>query len=536
MVVERLRKENEGFMQNPTLASMKLTIIYVFLGSLWILMSDRFLGLLDVGKETVTRISIVKGWMFVIITGILAYTVVRSILTRLRTAEDKLSDSWRSLSNTSRELEYQAYHDQITGARNKKALTKDVSELISSSACGKFAFIAIDIDNFKYINDTKGHSFGDRLLAKVCLRLGKLTAGDCNIYKLGEDGFVIVLEGFNEVLEVKEAAARLLQGFKAPFDICGSSFFITISLGIAVYPDHGHSVEALLKNADIALSSAKATGKNRMVFYSKPMDEAVLERVAVEKHLRTALEKDEFELYYQPQMDTATKKVSGFEALIRWNSPELGPVSPAKFISIAEDTHMIIPIGEWVLRNACLYLKKLHQRGYTGLSMAVNVSMIQLLQEDFTDKVMKILDGLKLNPRYLELEITESTLMESCEEIEEKLHILRDKGIEIALDDFGKGYSSLYYLRQLPISTLKIDKSFIDAIDSGEKHKTLANFMVRIGRTMGLKVVAEGVETKEQLDYLIKNKCHRIQGYFFSKPIPGKEAAAYLEEQFEQCK
>ena len=535
MLGESIRKEFEGSMLSPARASIKMTMIYVFLGTLWILMSDRFLGLLDMDRETVTRISIVKGWVFVIITGTLGYLVVRSMLIKLKWAENRLYDSCLSLDSTSRELEYQVYHDQITGAGNKKALIRDVDELIGSSADDKFALIIVDIDNFKYINDTKGHSFGDRLLVKVCSRLDSLTAVDSDVYKLGEDSFVIVLKGFEKMSEVKETAAWLLQGFKEPFDICGCSFYITISLGIAVYPGHGSSAEVLLKNADIALSSAKAKGKNRMVFYSKPMNEAVLERVAIEKHLRTALENEEFELYYQPQIDTATKKVTGFEALLRWNNPELGQVSPLKFISIAEDTHMIIPIGEWVLRNACTYLKKLHKIGYTWLTMGVNVSMVQLLQEDFTDRVMEILDWLKLNPCCLELEITESTLMESCEEIEEKLNILRKKGIGIALDDFGKGYSSLYYLRQLPITTLKIDKSFVDAIESGGKHKTLANFMVRMGRTMGLKVVAEGVETKKQLDYLTRNKCHRIQGYYFSKPISGEDAIEYLEGQVEEC-
>jgi predicted signal transduction protein with EAL and GGDEF domain len=358
------------------------------------------------------------------------------------------------------------------------------------------------------------------MLVKVCSQLEDLMGEDSTIFRLGGDGFVIVFEDLNETSQAEKLAIRLLKGFKSPFELDGSSLFVTVSMGIALYPDHGDNMEELLKNADIALYKAKETGKNRIVFYNKPMDEAVSERVYIEKHLRTALDNNEFELYYQPQIDIATKNVSGLEALIRWNSSELGFVSPLRFISIAEDTHMIIPIGEWVLRNACIYLKKLHQQGYEELTMSVNISMVQLIQEDFLDMVMDTLDRVKLNPKYLELEITESTLMESYEIIESKLELLKEKGLRIALDDFGKGYSSLNYLRQLPIATLKIDKSFIDTIGSKGKHKSLTSLMIKIGKTMGLNVVAEGVETQEQMDYLVKNKCDRMQGYLFSKPMP----------------
>jgi EAL domain-containing protein (putative c-di-GMP-specific phosphodiesterase class I) len=261
------------------------------------------------------------------------------------------------------------------------------------------------------------------------------------------------------------------------------------------------------------------------------MNDAISERVLLEKHLRTALDNNEFVLHYQPQLDIATNKVSGLEALIRWNSPELGFVSPLKFISIAEDTHLIIPIGEWVLKNACLFLKKLHQQGYSDMLMSVNISMLQLIQDDFANKVMEILDELKLDPKYLELEITESILMESYEAIAEKLKLLKGKGVRIALDDFGKGYSSLNYLKQLPISTLKIDKSFVDTISADDKNKSLTDLIVTIGITMGLCVVAEGVETQEQLDYLVEHKCSKIQGYFFSRPVPDEAVVDAIKER-----
>jgi EAL domain-containing protein (putative c-di-GMP-specific phosphodiesterase class I) len=243
----------------------------------------------------------------------------------------------------------------------------------------------------------------------------------------------------------------------------------------------------------------------------------------IEKHLRTALEKNEFDLYYQPQLDVKTNRVSGFEALIRWKNPELGLVPPSKFISIAEDIHMIIPIGQWVVRNACLFLKKLHRNGYTNLTVSVNASILQLMQNDFADSVLEILETVKLDPEFLEVEVTESVLMESYDLIAAKLKMMRTKGIRIALDDFGKGYSSLNYLRHLPISTLKIDKSFIDTISVNDRKKSLTDLIVRIGKNMGLCVIAEGVETQEQMDYLVKHKCDKIQGYLFCKPAVENE-------------
>ncbi len=548
---------------NPEQISLRISITYMLLGALWILLSDKILGLLVVDKEAVTRISMIKGWIYVLISGLLIFTLVRSSLQRLKTAEGKLYNSYQSLSEVNmelaaaynqvaeaqneltlqydklmekqrrleksdRELEYMAYYDQITGVKNKISLIKRISELITSKNCRKIALMIVDIDNFKFINDTMGHSFGDQLLIKVGSRLENLAEAGTNIYRFGGDGFVLVLEDYEEASLAEKLAVRLLKGFRVPFDINGSSLFITISIGISIYPEHGDCMDELLKNADIALYKAKETGKNRIVFYNRPMHDAVSERVSIEKHLRTALINNEFELYYQPQVDIGDYRVSGLEALIRWKSPELGFVSPLRFISIAEDSHMIIPIGEWVLKNACLYIKRLHQQGYGGLSISVNISMLQLLQDDFADKVMEILDYVKLDPEYLELEITESILMESYEVIAEKLKLLKSKGIKIALDDFGKGYSSLNYLKQLPISTLKIDKSFIDTIGSAGKHKSLTNLMVRIGKTMGLSVVAEGVETQEQLDYLVKHKCDKYQGYLFSKPLTADKVIEIL--------
>ena len=492
----------------------------MLVGTLWILLSDKILGLLVADNAAITRISMIKGWVYVLVSGILIFILVSSSLKRVKFVEERFYDSCQNLSEANMELEHLAYHDQITGVRNRISLIKRINELVSSKDSMKIAILIADIDNFKYINDAMGHSIGDQVLIKVSSRLEGLAGVDSTVYRLDGDGFVIALEGYEEAPLVERLADRVLKDFKTPLDVNGSKLFVTISIGVSMYPENGDSMDELLKNADIALNKAKATGKNRVVFYDKTMNEAVSERVNIEKHLRAALINNEFELYYQPQWDIAKNKVSGLEALIRWRNPELGYVNPLKLISVAEDTHMIIPIGEWVLKSACTYLKGLHRQGHEELSVSVNISMVQLLQDDFVCKVTEILDYAGLNPEYLELEITESVLMESCDALEGKLKLLKDKGIKIALDDFGKGYSSLNYLKQLPISTLKIDKSFIDTIESDSKHKSLTNLIVKLGRIMGLSVVAEGVETKEQLDYLTRYRCDKVQGYLFSKPVP----------------
>ncbi|HNR03239.1 MAG TPA: bifunctional diguanylate cyclase/phosphodiesterase [Bacillota bacterium] len=503
--------------------SLRIALTYMIVVALWILLSDKILGLLAADNAVITRISMIKGWVYVLISGILIFVIVSYSLKRVKIAEGKLYDSCQNLSEANMELEHLAYHDQITGVRNKISLIKRINELVSSDDSKKIAILIADIDNFKYINDAMGHSIGDQVLIKFSSRLKGLAGVDSTVYRLGGDGFVIALEGYEEASSVKRLAEGLLKDFKTPLDVNGSKLFITISIGVSMYPENGDGMDELLKNADIALNKAKATGKNRVVFYNRTMNEAVSERVNIEKHLRAALINNEFELYYQPQWDIVQNKVSGLEALIRWKNPELGYVNPLKFINIAEDTHMIIPIGEWVLKSACTTLKELHRQGHEGLSVSVNISMVQLLQDDFVCKVTGILDYAGLSPEYLELEITESVLMESCDALEGKLKILKDMGIKIALDDFGKGYSSLNYLKQLPISTLKIDKSFIDTIESDSKHKSLTNVIVKLGRIMGLSVVAEGVETKEQLDYLTRHRCDKVQGYLFSKPVPGEK-------------
>jgi len=438
-------------------------------------------------------------------------------IKRLRTKYDKCFEEYEA------QVHDLKYHDQLTGLYNRRVLNQRLDLLIKENKYKSSALIFIDVDDFKYVNDVMGHTLGDLLLIKISERVIKLQKTNCTFYRLGGDEFAVLIEDVNNKTEIEKVTSKILKEFKISFELDSSYFFITLSTGIAIYPYNGVTVDDLLKNADCALYKAKELGRNRTVFYNKDMNEEVSEKILIEKNLRTALENNEFELYYQPQFDIGKDNISGFEALIRWRNPELGFVQPLTFIGIAEETKLIIPIGNWVLRNACIFLKKINEQNNKQYNIAVNISVVQLMQEDFVDRVIEILDSVGLSPSYLELEITESILMESHQVVVSKLNLLRKIGIEIALDDFGIGYSSLNYLKQLPINTLKIDKSFVDTISKNDKSKSLINMIVDIGENMGLSVIAEGVETEEQMDYLVNCKCHKIQGYIVSKPMPETE-------------
>lgn len=555
------------YIGEPKRIALKISITYILIGALWIIISDILTGYYFNGKETITLINLLKGEMFVLITGILVYFLIYRELRRTKIIEDELIRNYEDITKSNLELEkaynnlsssksilkqqyeqivegqqkfieyeekltHLAYHDQVTGLKNTRSMKECFNTLVNENS-EKISLLYIDIDNFKYINDTLGHSFGDLLLISISERLDKYQKGNCNLYRLGGDEYIILFNGYDGIGDVEKLAVKILKEFNNSFEIEKINLFIKISMGISIYPEHGNCIDEMLKNADIAVHKAKEMGKNRIIIYNQPMNEAITERVIIEKQLRTALHNNEFELFYQPQLDIKENRITGFEALIRWRNPELGLVSPNRFIGIAEATHLIIPIGEWVLRNACIFLRRMHLKGYKDISISINVSILQLLQDDFVDMVLENMDLVGIDPKHLELEITESVLMESYEAISSKLKMLRASGIRIALDDFGKGYSSLNYLGQLPITTLKIDKLFVDTILIKTKNKSLIDLIVKIGKSMDLCVIAEGVETKEQLEYLIKHKCNKIQGYYFSKPLPEREALNLMEKNIK---
>ena len=421
-----------------------------------------------------------------------------------------------------------AYFDSLTGLPNRSKLIEAFQEFQRENP-GNMALIFMDLDDFKLVNDSYGHTIGDRILIEVAGRLQGVMKNNMTLSRLGGDEYAILIRDYESeewIAAFVEEIMRLVDGVIVLNDF---SINLSTSIGIASYPYDAMDFDDLLKNADTAMYKAKEK-RNKYVFYHKEMNDAIIERLNLTNNLRGALENDEFLVYYQPQYRIRDMKVTGFEALIRWNNPKLGMVSPVKFIPVAEESKLINPIGEYVLRTALSFQKRVNGMGYGQFLMCINISIIQLMQRDFTDTILKLLDEYEIPSELLELEITESVLMESVASVIHNIILLRKAGVKIALDDFGTGYSSLNYLTQLPINTLKIDKSFIDNIGHVKEKSLIISTIVDIGRKLGLSIVAEGVEMQEQLDYLLKRRCDRVQGFLLSKPLPENEIIDFLEK------
>lgn len=425
-------------------------------------------------------------------------------------------------------LKYHAYHDILTGLPNKTSLYEYMGTI--DSQVGKAIFF-IDLDDFKFINDTLGHSYGDKVLIRVGDKINRLLSNGGTLYHLSGDEFIVLYERVDDIYKVEHLAKKLLDDFSKNYDNAFVDIRVSFSMGIAISPNHGVNVEELIKHADIAIYNAKKQGKNRYVIFNETLKETFLERMTIEQHLPKALDNNEFELYFQPQLDIKSNKIMGFEALLRWNSPILGQVPPQKIVEVAEETHFIIPLGTWILHKACEFLKTTKEKGYVGLKMSINISILQLFQDNFINQVLHALSVNDLEPEDIELEITETILIESFGEVKEKLLLLREKNINIALDDFGKGYSSLSYLKQLPISTMKIDKSFID--DILDEDDEFLSYVIALGKELGMRVVAEGVELMSQLAYLKQHNCDIIQGYLFCRPKSKEDILEFLSKSEE---
>jgi diguanylate cyclase (GGDEF)-like protein len=406
------------------------------------------------------------------------------------------------------------------------------------------AVLYLDLDEFKRINDTLGHDIGDMLLVHVTSRLeGQLRETDMvrrsfddeiekrNIARLGGDEFTVLLEDVQKPEVAAVVAKRVQDAIARSYNLNGHEVYVTPSIGIAIFPRDGHDVEELLKNADTAMYHAKAVGKNNFQFYSEQMNVLATTRLKLEGKLRKALACNEMELFYQPQIDLATGEVVSVEALLRWDEPELGMVSPVEFIPIAEETGMIIELGEWVLNEACRQNKEWQDAGYTPIRVAVNLSSMQFIQRDLSMKVAKALKNSRLNPKFLELEITESVIMRNVNETITALNDFKDMGISISVDDFGTGYSSLNYLKRFPLDNLKVDRAFVKDIPDNEDDVTITSAIIALAQSLGLGVVAEGVETESQLEFLEQHGCELAQGYFFSKPIPAGQLVNFLRHQ-----
>jgi diguanylate cyclase (GGDEF)-like protein/PAS domain S-box-containing protein len=426
---------------------------------------------------------------------------------------------------------YSAQHDFLTGLPNRLLLNDRVNQAIalSSRRGKKVAVLFLDLDGFKHINDSLGHPAGDKLLQSVAGRLADSVRGSDTVTRQGGDEFVVLLSELDQSQDAAIAARRMLGTVAEAHSINHHDLQITASIGVSVYPDDGGDAETLIKNADTAMYQAKENGHQSYQFFKPAMNVRAVERQSIEEGLRRALERQEFVLHYQPKVDLRTGEITGAEALIRWTHPTRGPVSPAQFIPVAEDCGLILPIGNWVLREACKQARAWLDAGLPLTTMGVNISAMEFRDEHFLEGVFAILDDTRWDPRYLELELTESVLMKRAESTESILKALKARGVRLAVDDFGTGYSSLSYLRKFPIDALKIDQSFVRQITTVPDETTIVTAVISMGRSLNLRVVAEGVETEEELAFLQAHHCDEAQGYYFSKPVIPRQFAKLLK-------
>ena len=388
----------------------------------------------------------------------------------------------------------------------------------------------LDLDDFKVIIDTMGHDIGDQLLLEVSKRLVNTLRKCDTVARIGGDEFIICIEDIKDNDYINTVSEKILKRFNEPFSLNNQDCFVTTSIGVAIYPTDGENADVLLKNADTAMYKAKEKGKNQYVLCTPIMKTKVAETMKITNSLYRALDRNELELYYQPQVSCTSNEIVGLEALLRWNHPELGMVLPGEFISIAEHTGLIITIGEWVLRTACKQNKAWQDAGLSRIRIGVNLSVKQFQNDNLIKDVERILRETGLDPQYLELEITESAAMKGKKYIIETLNIFKKLGIHIAIDDFGKEYSSLNYLKQLPVDRIKIPMTFIQGIEVSKKDEAITKAIIVLAKNMGLSVIAEGVETKKQLDFLGQGMCDEIQGFYYFKPMPVHEVVELLRK------
>ncbi|MBN9656492.1 EAL domain-containing protein [Halobacillus sp. GSS1] len=418
-----------------------------------------------------------------------------------------------------KKIEFMSYYDELTDLPNRYYFMDMVKEAIEEKE--GLAVHFIDLDYFKQINDTLGYSFGDELLKACALRLKMLQDADTFIARMGGDEFLVLQRHVSQQSDAESWAEKLIEVFRKPVVIDGYELYTSVSIGISLYPEHGKTAEDLIKQSDSAMYTVKEQHRNDYLCYNAAISEEFEQMLSIDSELRKALKDNQLELHYQPQKSIHTGEIVGLEALIRWNHPVKGRISPATFIPVAEKNGQIFEIGDWVIREACRQNKQWQEEGYPAVVVGVNLSALQFLQKDLVTRVKQILEETALAPMYLELEITESMAMTNEEYIIQTLNELRNLGVHVSIDDFGTGYSSLKYLSRFPVSKLKIDKVFIS--ENQEQNQAIVKSIIHMSHSLNMKVIAEGVETAEQLDFLKNEKCDEIQGYFYSKPLPPEQ-------------
>lgn len=465
-----------------------------------------------------------------------ANKLLKKNVEELETAYKEVSRVQKELKMRYRELEESreknrrlAYRDYLTGLPNRIAFTEQlerISDIVNDDHPA--AMVYLDVDNFKMINDTLGHSYGDELLIDITERLKQLMENEDFLARFGGDEFMILSRNIPDIGDYEEKIKKIQNIFSFPFILAMKEFFITVSIGILFLPKDGKNEQALLRNVDSAMYRAKAMGGNKYCFYDKSINRELTMQMELQSQLRNAINQEEFRVYYQAQVSLKNNALTGFEALVRWEHPEYGIVLPDEFIPIAEKTGLIVPIGAWVLKQSCIQLKKWEDAGY-DITMSVNLSARQFVDGNFVETVKNVLEETKIQPSHLELEITETVAFQDIDYTIEIIQKLRKTGISFSLDDFGTGYSFIRYLKKIPVSYLKIDRSFINTIVEDSNDRKIVSAIISLAKTLGIAVVAEGVELREQEMILKDAECDKVQGYLYSRPLPCKDADMLLQ-------
>jgi diguanylate cyclase (GGDEF)-like protein/PAS domain S-box-containing protein len=437
------------------------------------------------------------------------------------------------IKQTEKHLERLAHYDPLTGLANRILFRARLDQAIlkADRSGERIAVMMLDLDDFKKVNDTLGHPMGDALLSVTAKRIADSVRKIDTVARLGGDEFGLVLESFAEIRSLDFISSKILLRVSEPYSLAEQKVFIGASIGIALYPDDGRDVDVLLRNADTAMYHTKKHGKNRVSYFSSEMNRRARHRMTMETRLREAIENSEFELHYQPQVNLVTGNLVGCEALVRWRHKSRGLIPPGEFITIAEETGLITQIGNWVLRTACGQIRLWKAQGFPEFPVSVNLSGVQIRSERILENIIKIVRGASIDPRLLELEMTETVLMHDRDRAVELLRQLKRHGLALAIDDFGTGYSSMAYLKQFPVDKLKIDRSFIEDLATDKGDKAIVNAIIAMARSLNLKVIAEGVETKVQAELLRSYGCSEVQGYYFGKPMPVREFDLFVKQR-----
>ncbi len=528
---------HNDFKVNPIIEALIIMGIYGLFGVLWIWLSDKILSFLISDIKIYSQVQTLKGWFYVLITSFLIYFLVKTRSTLIKNSMLKVSETHKNLERVYNELLSAEekllntiYFDSLTELSTRIGIEVEMEKFLENNI--PFAFVHIDFDNFKYINETLGHSAGDQFLKEMGIRLKELKSDSFIVGRLSGDEFGIILKDVNSIKILKEQIDNINKLLGKKWTIGDYEFFTSASMGISVFPKDGSSKIEIFRSADLAMSRAKKEGKGRGIFYTGEILESNSEKIKISNQIQHAIEKKEFILYYQPQIYLNTGEIKGFEVLIRWNNPFSGFISPALFIPIAEETGQIFAIEKWIINNALKQKKILENKGYEHLDLSINLSSKTLMSNLNFHELEDILDENKVDYSHITLEVTETAIISDIEMAISRLLRLKRYGLKIALDDFGTGYSSLTYLKKMPIDTIKLDRSFVKSIEENDADTYIIKSILYLALVLKYNVVAEGIETEEQYRFLEKNNCESGQGFLMSKPVPIEDVYEKLENAY----